>query len=157
MGIKNNIKIGKESVRIDIHLLFQRITLIALSRDGINTSLFEYELCSFPASLFDCNFLPRAANKSQLSSKIWDMSRNYHQNHASLKVDKYVFDGGALIHRLAWEKGSKFEIIYEEHVQFLLKYYCSCIVVFDGYHEVPTVKDAAHLRRYGNGVNCSRS
>ena len=56
----------------------------------------------------------------------------------------YVIDGGALIHRVCWFKGSDFKQICESYVSYDRKHYGPSHVVFDGY-ESQTTKSSEHL------------
>ena len=65
----------------------------------------------------------------------------------------YVIDGGALIHRVCWVKGSTFQNISNIYVSYVQKHYGKAHIVFDGY-ETQTTKSAEHLRRSGNHTKC---
>lgn len=58
----------------------------------------------------------------------------------------FVVDGGVLLHRVRWMKGTTFDELCENFVQYVRKYYKTCTVVFDGYG-VPRTKSDKHLRR----------
>ena len=62
---------------------------------------FQYELCSYPPALFEDWYAPRLANKVQLADALWNMM----PSGMSLPQGdiNYVLDGGALLHRIAWE------------------------------------------------------
>jgi hypothetical protein len=66
-----------------------------------------------------------------------------------------ILDGGSLLHHLPWTKGKRYEKLCQMYVDFIIAKYGSATIVFDGYGEDPSTKDAAHLRRTG-GV-CSTS
>jgi len=70
MGVKN-VPVGKDVIYIDPQLLFQRLTIASEIQDIDNRDIFKYELCSYPASLFDDSLLPRKANKTALANAIW--------------------------------------------------------------------------------------
>ena len=59
---------------------------------------------------------------------------------------QYVLDGGALLHRIPWNKGSTFSEIFKTYSDYVLNKYGEAIVVFDGY-EVASTKDLTHMRR----------
>ena len=58
----------------------------------------------------------------------------------------FVVDGGVLLHRVRWMKGTTFDELCENFVHYVRKYYKTCTVVFDGYG-VPSTKSDKHLRR----------
>ena len=63
---------------------------------------------------------------------------------------QHVLDGGALLHRLPWPQGSTYDSVCEMYVRYVTqKYGKTTIIVFDGYKEEPTIKDATQLRRTG--------
>ena len=45
----------------------------------------------------------------------------------------FVVDGGVLLHRVRWMKGTTFDELCENFVQYVRKHYKTCTVVFDGY------------------------
>ncbi|KXJ07029.1 hypothetical protein AC249_AIPGENE22875 [Exaiptasia diaphana] len=52
LNSRNTVKIGKEDVQIDPQLLFQRLVLACDTADDME-SMFKYELCTYPSSLFE--------------------------------------------------------------------------------------------------------
>ncbi|KAG1664200.1 Cubilin [Nymphon striatum] len=63
------------------------------------------------------------------------------------QTESYVLDGGSLMHRVQWTKGSTYGAIADCYVDFTLRNYGMATVVFDGYHDQPSVKDSTHQRR----------
>ena len=59
----------------------------------------------------------------------------------------YVLDGGALIHRLPWEVDQTYNDIVHMYTSYVTTKYITCVVVFYGYSDRPSTKDAAHARR----------
>ena len=55
-------------------------------------------------------------------------------------------DGGALLHRIPWTRGSSFSTILQTYVDYVNKRYPESVIVFDGYEGVST-KDMTHRRR----------
>ena len=68
-----------------------------------------YELCTIPKSLFETTELPHAAPKASLADSIW---KNITQKACWVpeKV-RYVLDGGSLLHRIPWTRGTTFTAI----------------------------------------------
>lgn len=58
----------------------------------------------------------------------------------------YVLDGGSLLYRLPWPRGSTFGNVCQLYVDYVKKFRCP-VIVFDGYTSGPTTKDVTHLRR----------
>ena len=62
------------------------------------------------------------------------------------------FDGGALLHRVPWPRGSTYESVSHLYVRYVTQKYGAAAIVFDGYSDDPTTKDATHLQRTGDCV-----
>ena len=60
---------------------------------------------------------------------------------------QYVLDGGSLLQRIPWTKGTTFSTICSSYVKHVTARYPNAVVVFDGYRSGPTTQDTAHLRR----------
>jgi len=61
--------------------------------------LFKYELCSYPAALFETtSFVPRQADKPVLADALWNEVNPEQISEPSQPL--YVLDGGALFHRI---------------------------------------------------------
>ena len=108
-------------------------------------AMFQYELCSYPASLFDSSFMLLKPQKPALADAIW----------AKLPSDptgpngevQYMLDGGALLHRIPWSKGfPTYKEISEMYCQYVMQKYGAAILIFDGYNRSST-KDMTHQRR----------
>ena len=65
---------------------------------------------------------------------------------------QYVFDGSGLLHRVPWPRGSTCESVSHLYVRDVAQKYGAAAIVFDGYTDHPTSKDATHLRRPGDCV-----
>ena len=66
------------------------------------------------------------------------------------KTDRYVLDGGSLLHRLPWTNGESYNTIASSYADFTVRHYGLATVVFDGYGECPSIKDNTHQRRGQN-------
>ena len=62
---------------------------------------------------------------------------------------QYVLDGGALLHRIPWPRGSTFDSVFEMYVAYVTQMYGATVFIFVGYSDVPITKDATQLRRTG--------
>ena len=145
------IKGKSKSYTIDPNFLFQRLlSSIILRREDIDIStVFSYELCTFPPRLFATEELLLAADtKSELAKSFPSLEDPASSNRDDMK---YVIDRGMLIHRITWKVGSSFTDICASYVSFLSKY-PQCTVVFDGNRN--STKDMAHKVRSKN-LRCS--
>ncbi len=59
----------------------------------------------------------------------------------------YVIDGGSLIHRILWQKGSTYDTIYQNYMNYVNRRYRNPITVFDGYNDGPSTKNSTDLKR----------
>ena len=59
-----------DTVRVDPQLLFQRLIVACNKSDDIQ-GLFRYELCSYPAALFDSSLTLRQPLKPVLADAMW--------------------------------------------------------------------------------------
>ena len=144
LGSRSTVKIKGEHVNIDPRLLFQRLLTVIERCDDV-TSLFQYKLCTYPAALFESSSLPLQPNKAVLEDCLWK-SMKEEQRNPSGDV-QYVLDGGALLHRVPWPRGSIYESVSHLYVRYVTQKYGAVAIVFDGYNDDPTTKDATHLRR----------
>src|SRR6267154_2035946 len=129
MGVKN-VPVGKDVIYIDPQLLFERLTIASEIQDIDNRDIFKYELCSYPASLFDDSLLPRKANKSALANAMWvKVEGSKGTAETAVSDPLYVLDGGALLHRLPWSLGMQFSDICNSCKQYFLMRYDKSIVV----------------------------
>ena len=139
-------------VQVDPQLMFQRLSIVATT-GGFESpqQFFEYEMCSFPASLFDASLLPLKANKPVLADAIWSMIQESQTANDPGRSAYFVIDGGALLHRVVWPRGLTYNVICLLYVQ---RRYPRATIVFDGYDDGPTTKDCTHHRR-GHQLFCS--
>ena len=86
------------------------------------------------------------ATKSHLANDVWCAVPSQAQPSHSFK---YVLDGGALLHRITWHIGDTYEKISQDYSNYVTKKYGQAVVVFDGYHAGPSMKDCTHRRRVG--------
>jgi hypothetical protein len=144
---RSTVKIKGEPVRVDPQLIFQRLVSVGERREDDMASLFKYELCSHPPALFESSSLPLEVTKSLLSDFVWNSIKD-DQRKPTGSV-RYILDGGALLHRIPWPRGSTFDSICKMYVTHVSQKYGAPAIVFDGYNDGPSTKDVAHLRRTG--------
>ncbi len=100
LGTKSSVKIDRDQVQTDPQLLFQRLVTVVQSSGDLK-SAFKYELCSYPSSL-----LLRKADKPALADAIWNLSKPHDPAEVSANGIQYVLDGGTLLQRIPWPRGS---------------------------------------------------
>ena len=59
----------------------------------------------------------------------------------------YVLDGGALLQRVPWTNGETFENICLKYVSYVTNRYGKATIVFDGYDDAPSIKDALEIAK----------
>lgn len=106
LGSKTAVAIKNEKVQVDPQLLFRRLSIIANSEDNPVTA-FEYELCSFPAALFDYPVLPRQANKASVADAMWENVKDSQPEPVPKSGVNFAVDGGALLQQLPRPRGLK--------------------------------------------------
>ena len=144
LASRTTVKVCGTTVTVDPQLLFQRLVMVRDRYQDV-PSLFKYELCSYPPALFEKSCLPLQPNKATLAETLWKALPEEQQKPG--RDVQYVLDGGALLHRIPWSKGATFEQICQLYVRHVKQRYGCAVIVFDGYSEQPTTKDATHLRR----------
>ena len=70
LGSRSTVNIKGEHVNIDPQLLFQRLLPIRECSDDV-TSLCHYELCTYPAALFESSSLHLQPNRAILADYLW--------------------------------------------------------------------------------------
>ncbi|CAC5384538.1 unnamed protein product [Mytilus coruscus] len=91
--------------QVDPQLMFQRLTAVGQESLNNTAELFEYELSSFPSSLFKANGLPKQEGKATLADAIWNMNDCHAQDLPETNIVQ-VIDGGSLLYRIPWIKAN---------------------------------------------------
>ena len=149
LACKTAVRLNDGDVKIDPHLMFQNRGNHRRFRKH-STIFFEYEMCSFPASLFDASLLPLKANKTVLADAIWSMTKESQTANDPGGSAYFVIDGGASLHRVVWPSGLTYNAICLLYIQYVQRTYPRATIVFDGYDDGSTTKDCTHQRR-GHG------
>ena len=122
LNSKSSVKVDGYVIQIDPQLLFQRLTLVAKSRDSLE-DVFWFELCSYPPALFSSAQFLCEAHKPVLADAIWSFLPD--QGIPGLPRElQYVLDGGALLQHIPWPKGATFReicTVYTEYVKEVWK------------------------------------
>ena len=107
-------------MNIDPQLPFQRPLTVRERCDNV-TPPFQYELCTYPAALFEASSLPMQPNKAVLADYLWK-SMIEEQRNPSGDVPSF-FDGGALLHRVPWPRCSTYESVSHLYVRYVTQKY----------------------------------
>lgn len=148
----STIKVGQDQT-IDPALLFQWFLIMLKTEQFSLDDVMSYELCSFPAALFEGKEIFRKANKPQLAQAVTEFSSKKSNKSVLDSIpptEHYVLDGGSLVHRLAWKKGDSYGAITQSYADFTIRHHGIATVVFDGYSEGPSIKDNTHQRHGEN-------
>ena len=154
MSDSSSVKVDEKEITIDPQLLFQRLISVAkgyVQVDDLDT-FFSYELCTYPPSIFESAHLLRDAKKSVFAAEIQKAAKvdcNFTPKENKIK---YVLDGGSLLARLPWPRGTTYETLCDMYVNYVTVKYGECVVVFDGYGDGPSTKDNVHRRRTGGMI-----
>ncbi|KAG1685140.1 hypothetical protein GQR58_009244 [Nymphon striatum] len=100
---------------------------------------------SYVPALFESKCVMRPANKATLADALW--TPEIAASPGPTGDVQYVLDGGALLHRIPWTKGTTWETIFAQYTNYVARKYGKAIVVFDGYTDDPSTKDCTHLKR----------
>ena len=105
-----------EKIDIDPGQLYQRLLVAGIGTIEL-TTLFQYELCSYPSSLFDKKLLMRLVDKAYLQHGIVNEVPGCVITQYPRGVH-HVVDGGALLQRIPWH-ASYDDIcqLYDNYVQ----------------------------------------
>ena len=113
---KSALQIDADTVQIDTQLFFQRLITVAQTIEGLEAA-FKYELCSYQPALFDSSLLLREACKPAFADAIWDLL----EPDSLAEGAHDVLDGGALIQRIPWSRGSTYKSISQQYTNYITK------------------------------------
>ncbi|GBM23114.1 hypothetical protein AVEN_150530-1 [Araneus ventricosus] len=118
-----------------------KIIYITKQSDEELEDVLTYELCPFPLPLFEA--VMRKGTKSSLYKAFKPCIRDF-----NAESSVYIIDGGYLLHRVIWKRGSTFSSICDNYVTCVRT--STTLVIFDRYPENETVggtKCAKRARR----------
>ena len=146
LAAKSSIKIDGERIQVDPQLLFQRLVIACMTMEDLE-SVFQYELCSFPAALFENQVTLRKPQKALLADYLWTKLSPKAKTGPDNEV-QYVLDGGALLHRITWPRKCTYKELCRIYCQYVKRKYGDQVkVVFDGYNNEPSTKNMTQLMR----------
>ena len=137
----------KDGTSIDPALLFQQFIYFTQTGDVSMIAVIGMIFFPYPPALFDST-IHKPALVTALRQVTGKVSPDSDSTTTQTDItDHYVLDGGSLLRRIKRVKGKTYGNIAEHYVNFVLKIYGVASVVFDGYKDVPSVKDNTHFRR----------
>ena len=131
LATKLAVRVNDEPIIVDPLVLFQRLLKTAQSTPETIPSLFKYELTNLPCALFDASGLPRQASKSTLAEYLWSSAKE--ETTLPNENIHFLLDGGSLLHKLPWQRGSTYYQLAEMYAEFVARKYKNATIVFDGY------------------------
>ncbi len=140
-------------IDIDPQLLFQRLVTVGLQNDNDMAEVFQYELCSYRHVILENKHTPQLANKAYLGDTLWKWMPS--DIPAQSGDVQYIFDWGALLHRILWNRGLTNDEICQQYSRYVECHYGQSAVVFDGYPNGPSTKDTTQNRRAGMHVGAT--
>ena len=111
------------------HNSSSRLITVAQTAEELE-SAFKYELCSYPPALIDSSLQLREAHKPDFADAIWDLLGSDVRADIPNDGQQYVLDGGALVKRIPWSRGSTYRDICHQYTDYVTKKYGDAIVVF---------------------------
>jgi hypothetical protein len=143
-NVHNLYKVDDGNEHIDANSLFHRLVVL-VQRSDDQAACFEFELTPFPTALFKDGFM-RKPDKPALYK---EFAKNM-TSEALPAECTFVVDGGCLLHRVRWARGTSALDILNLYVKYVKgRFGLSTVVVFDSYDCGPSIKDHEHLRRCG--------
>lgn len=143
--LQKGINVGHTVIHIDPSILFLRLITIA-ERNGNVAEQFKYELTAEPTALFKDGYMRKPDKASLVTILMKDMP-----DAPQPKVcDRYVLDGGALLHHIRWPTTGTYLDICKQYRRYIFSKYGKSkqiVIVFDGYGDQPSIKDHEHQRR----------
>ena len=149
------VSVEGDKVEIDPKHLYQRMLIAGLGNMEPK-EMFQYELCSYPSSLFESSLAMRTPkDKASLQNGLIKMAPQSLMNDGVDVQDmKHVVDGRYLLQRIPWPKCYTYKSLCDLYVEYVHRNIpnVSPLVVFDGYSSGPSTKDETHLIREGGVV-----
>ena len=139
------VKVNNETMQIDPQPCFK------------GSSQQELGMTSWKRSS-NSNFaaIPQQSSKPDM---LWGLLTNLHLQMLWLLMPKdvveptgqsqYVLDGGSLVQRIPWQRGTTYNDIWRQYTNYVTRRYGHAIVAFAGYQEDLFTNDGAHERRKG--------
>ena len=151
--MRKPIKVDGEDVRMSPAQLYHRLLCIASTNGPPDPCIFSSEMTAVSPALFTEDGSMRTSQKSQLAKHIVGKDPNITRKQYDNSTGR-VYDGCALIHRLAWPKVGTMGCICETFVGYVLASAAPDVqvcVVFDCYDQLTTKAPEQKRRRLKTG------
>jgi len=140
--LSNTCVVGSDHISVDVTRLFHRLIIVA-ERSMELAKFFRFELTQYPTSLFNNGFMRKPDKPALYRRFAVDL-----MSEQLPAISTFVVDGGCLLHKIRWTKGTSYADIVTQYVTFVKsKFGNHALVVFDGYTTSPSTKDHEHKRR----------
>ena len=126
-NLVDGVELGKSSVHIYPTALFTQLLVLVEMADNM-APYFQYELTQCPSSIFEDGKRRLAAKASLGTLLIKEVTME-----TVRPTERYVLDGGALLHRVKWKGKGTYKDVAEQYSKYITSEYDKCTVVFDGY------------------------
>ena len=123
------VRVNNETIQIDPQLLFQRLITAGTRNDWLE-HILRFELCSYPPAIFEARHVKMPANKPALADAIWALIPR--DVVGSTGQSQYVLNGGSLVHRILWQRGTTYNDICRQYTKYVTRKYGHAFIVFDG-------------------------
>jgi hypothetical protein len=141
-AMKKGVKVGEKTI-YDMEALFSRLLIVGQTRNVNLKSVFEYELCAVPPSIFDDFGLLRKGHKANLVKKVAILSTK------PSPPEEVIVDAGQLLYHIVWPCGGTVSTVATSMGTRLQPYSgIPTKVIFDRYGNM-SAKDHERSRRAG--------
>ena len=151
--MRKPIKVDGEDVRTSPAQLYRRLLCIARTNGPPDPCIFSSEMTAVAPALFKEDGSMRTSQKSQLAKHVVGKDPNSTRKQYDNSAGR-VYDGCALIHRLAWPKVGTMGSVWETFVGYVLASAAPDVqvcVVFDCYDQQTTKGPEQNRRRLKTG------
>ena len=111
------VSVDGEKIEMNPQQLYQRLLVAGIGTIDVQT-LFQYELCSYPTSLFDHRLRMRRADKADLQNCLVRRVPTCVTDYCPTG-GVYVVDGGAMLQRLPWPKSATYIDICKLYIHYV--------------------------------------
>ena len=107
-------------------MLFQKVVTVGLRKND-HPNLFKYEICGYPAALFDSRSSMLSADKAALANELWDDKMKSARDPSNPCI--YALDGVALVDRIPWTKENTQGRIFQPYFDFITRIFGQAIII----------------------------
>ncbi|CAH0746943.1 unnamed protein product [Bemisia tabaci] len=151
-SLTNSINIKGENITVNTTQLFNRIICCTKTDEELQ-ECFKYELANHPTALFDPTGFKKCKKSALLD--VLPKPTDVAIGDLSPSSTHFVIDGGFLLHKVVWPRGSTYEEVFKRYFDYLQRtFHGSKTVIFDGYPSTGTTKTQEQERRIGKRKQC---